>query len=378
MERFDAIVAGLGAMGSATAAHLSMCGQRVLGLERWTPGHTNGSSHGDSRIIREMYFEHPMYVPIVQRALELWRDLERRTETRILTVTGGLMIGPEDGFLVKGTVRSARAHKLPYEVLDGDTVRQRFPAFAPPKGAVAVFDPHAGYLDPDAGNAAHRQVAKMRGADLRYDESVLSWEPDGAGVRVVTSKGTYLADKLCLSVGAYLGPLVEALKLPLTVERQVLFWLDPDPGDPKWNAPECPIWAYEYATDAMCYGFPRLKRGVKASVMHGGETPARAEDTRRDVRDVELKVLRRNAGSLLPAFKTASVRESATCLFYNTPDLDFLVDFHPEHPQVLISSACSGHGYKFASALGEAQADLLLTGKSRYNLTPFRIGRFAR
>jgi sarcosine oxidase len=378
MTRPDVIVAGLGAMGSATAAHLAMRGARVLGLERWQPGHANGSSHGDSRIIREMYFEHPKYVPLVQRALVLWRELERATARRVLTETGGLMAGPRDGFLVSGTIRSAVEHGLPHEVLDAAAVRERFPAFQPSDDVVAVFDPHAGHLDPDAGNAAHHQRAREHGAELRFDEGIVSWTATNDGVRVTTTRGTYEAGQLCLAVGAYLAPFVPELGLSLTVERQVLFWMDPDPGDAMWNAPACPIWAYEYGPDSMCYGFPRLPRGVKASVMHKGETPSRAEDTRRTVRADEVDALRAAAGSLLPGLRTAPVRESATCLFTNTTDLDFVVDMHPAHANVLVSSACSGHGYKFASALGEAQAQWLLDGRSQLDLSPFALARFAR
>ena len=365
-------------MGSATAAHLAQRGSRVLGLERWQPGHAHGSSHGDSRIIREMYAEDPVYVPLVQRALALWRELEARSARPLLTMTGGLMVGPAQGELVQGTLRSAREHALAFEVLDAAAVRRRFPAFQPGDGMVAVWDPNAGHLDPEAGNAAHQALAREHGADLRFDEAVMSWASEGAGVRVSTAKGSYLADRLCLSVGAYLAPLLNAAPLPLAIERQVQFWFDPDPGDAAWNAPACPIWIHESAPGLMCYGFPRLARGVKASLMHGGETAARAEDLRREVHADEAAALRDAAGSLLPALRSARLVGQVACLFSNTSDFDFVIDFHPEHRQVLISSPCSGHGYKFASAIGEIQADLLLQGRSKFDLSPFRLARFGR
>ena len=377
MRHFDTIVAGLGAMGSATAAHLALRGQRVLGLERWAPGHGFGSSHGDSRIIREMYFEHPMYVPMVQRAFALWRELEERSGASLLHVAGGLMLGPADGALVAGTLRSAREHRLEHEVLSAGDVRARFPAFEPRETDVAVFDPHAGWLAPEKCNAAHLEVARAHGAELHYLEPVVRWAIDGDGVRVHTPRETYVADRLVVSAGARTGSLLPGLALPLTVERQLLFWLDPPAGDARYDSPACPIYIHEFDRGVFCYGFPRLARGAKAAVMHRGEVVSDADLVRRDVRDDEVEPLRRALAGVLPGLAQAPVRESGVCLFTNTPDEHFVVDFHPAHPQVLVSSACSGHGFKFASAIGELQADLLTDATPRFDPSPFRIGRFA-
>ena len=377
MKRYDVIVAGLGAMGSATAAQCAMRGANVLGLERWTPGHAHGSSHGDSRIIREMYFEHPMYVPLVQRAYTLWEELEQKTDTELLHVTGGLMAGPATSEIVTGTIRSAREHGLPYEQLDAKGIHQRFPAFQVLDHIVGVVDPRAGHLNPDAGNAAHHALARAHGAELHFDEGVTAWEPDGEGVKVTTARGTYYADQLCLSVGAYLAPLVASLKLPLTVERQVLGWFEPDPGHAKWKAPDCPIWAYDNSAGQMTYGFPRLARGVKMAVMHEGERFTDGGAIRETPDSTDLAFIRERCGELLPAIRTAELREMAVCRFTNTPDLDFVIDHHPEFPQVLVSSPCSGHGYKFASAIGEVSAELLLDGATAFDISPFGIGRLA-
>lgn len=374
-DRYDVIVAGLGAMGSATAAHLALRNQRVLGLERWTPGHPYSSSHGDSRIIREMYFEHPMYVPLVQRAYELWAELGVRAGAPLLHMTGGLMIGPEDGVLVTGTLRSAREHGLDYEVLSPAETTKRFAAFALRDEYVAVYDPRAGYLDPEACNAAHLDAARGSGADLRFNEPVTAWEPDGAGVRVATPKGSYTAGHLVLAVGARTRPLLKGLDTALEVERQPVFWLEPGMEDVRYEEPGFPIYAHEYAPREICYGFPRLPRGVKASVMHSGEIVDEAEVVRRDVADEEVAPLRRALSGVLPDLAKAPVRERDVCLFTNTPDRDFVIDFHPEHPQVLVSSVCSGHGFKFASAIGEIQADLVMNGRCRFDLSLFRIDR---
>jgi len=373
---YDAIVVGLGAMGSATLFHLARRGLRVLGLEQFSEAHQLGSSHGDSRIIRETYFEHPLYVPLVQRAHELWRELEATSGASLMKITSGLMIGPSDGMVVAGTLRSAREHHLPHEVLTPAQVHERFPAFRLASNLVAVLDPRAGYLDPEACNKAHLDAARATGAETRFDEPVLEWNPVGEGVRIRTGAGTYTAHRLVLAAGAWNTGLARDLQLPLTVERQTVFWLEPSGSPYTYEAERFPIYAYEYKAGHICYGFPRLPRGVKASVMHSGDTARDPDSVERTVNDDEAKPLRAALRPVLPELAEAPVRDRGVCLFTNTPDHDFIIDFHPLLPQVLISSPCSGHGFKFASAIGELQADLLTTGRSRFDLSPFRIGRW--
>jgi sarcosine oxidase len=225
--RYDVIVAGLGAMGSATAAQLALRGKKVLGLDRWMPGHRYGSSHGDSRIIREMYFEHPMYVPLLGRAYELWAELGKRVDRKLLNIHGGLMIGRENGMLVSGTLRSAREHRLSHEVLSSAEVKARYPAFDLEHELVAVLDPRAGWLDPEECNAAHQEVAAQKGADLRFEEPLLSWTADDHGVSVTTSHASYVAEHLVLCVGARTNELLPDLELNLEVEREAVFWKEP-------------------------------------------------------------------------------------------------------------------------------------------------------
>jgi sarcosine oxidase len=362
-------------MGSATLFHLAQRGWRVLGLEQYQPGHNLGSSHGDSRIIRELYFEHPLYVPLVQRAYELWSELEERSEKSLMTITGGLMIGPPDGSVVTGTLRSAAAHGLAQKVLDPEQTRRRYPAFDLADGLVAAVDPRAGYLDPEACNAAHLDAARKAGAETHFEEQVLDWSADGEGVRVQTSVGSYTADWLVITAGPWCRSLAHDLELPLSIERQAVFWLDPQEAE-LYDRAQFPIYAYEYKPGSICYGFPRLARGVKASVMHDGETSGDPGSVRRTIDERDLNPLREALRPVLPALSSAPIRESGTCLFTNTPDHDFIVDFHPLHPQVLISSPCSGHGFKFASAMGELQAELLIEGRTRFDVSPFRISRF--
>jgi len=240
------------------------------------------------------------------------------------------------------------------------------------------MDPRAGYLDPEACNRAHIDAARNAGGEARFDEPVLEWNPHGDGVRVRTLSGSYAADRLVLAGGAWTSSLARDLGLPLTVERQTVFWFESDGLNKAYDAADFPIYAYEYKAGHICYGFPRLARGMKASVMHSGELARDAESVRRTVTDDEVKPLREALRPVLPQLAEAAVRESSVCIFTNTPDHDFIIDFHPDHRQVLISSPCSGHGFKFASAIGELQADLITGAKARFDVSPFRATRWPK
>src|SRR5918992_1629494 len=179
---FDVIVVGLGAMGSATLFALSRRGVRALGVDQFAPPHTQGSTHGRTRIIREAYFEHPLYVPLVRRAYELWDDLEREAGRTLFHRTGGLMIGPADGAIVAGARRSAVEHDVQHEMLTADQVRRRWPAYDPPDDHGALFELRAGLLLPEACVEAYLELARRSGAVIRTGERVQSWRADGAGV----------------------------------------------------------------------------------------------------------------------------------------------------------------------------------------------------
>ena len=377
-RQYDVIVVGLGAMGSATLYHLAKRGVRALGLEQFSALHDRGSSHGDSRIIRETYFEHPLYVPLVQRAHELWRALEEESGRRLLTVDGGLMIGPPDGTVVTGTLRSAREHNLPHEILSPEEVTKRFPAFSAIADVVAVLDPRAGYLDPEACTRAHIDLAGRAGAATRFNERVLAWHADSDSVRVVTAAGEYASKKLVLSAGSWINSLLGDLNLPLEIERQTVSWFEPPAPAANYQSSRFPIFAYEFKPGVICYGFPELAKGVKASVMHDGGIFRSPEEIDRTVTEVDVQSLRSSLHDILSDLSRSPVLDSTTCIFTNTPDHDFVIDFHPEHSNVLISSPCSGHGFKFASAIGELQAEMVTTGSSRFDLTPFRLDRLLK
>src|SRR2546423_2972222 len=269
---YDAIVVGLGAMGSATLFHLARRGLHVLGLDQFHRGHTFGSSHGDSRISRETYFEHPLYVPLVQRAHQLWRQLEQLSGLPLMKLTGGLMIGPRDGMVVSGPLRSASQHNLPHEVLSPAQVHDRFPAFKLAPHLTAVLDPRAGFLDPEACNRAHLHSAAAAGAEARFEEPVLEWNAHRHRVRVTTPNAVYFAKRLVLTAGPWTRSLTRGVDLPLSVERQSVFWFADEGLGDAYHAAHFPIYASEFKPGTICYGFPSLVRGMKASVMHDGAT----------------------------------------------------------------------------------------------------------
>ncbi|MPY87498.1 MAG: N-methyl-L-tryptophan oxidase [Luteitalea sp.] len=374
--RFEVAIIGLGAMGSAAAYHLVRRGRRVLGLDRFAPPHTMGSSHGQTRIIREAYFEHPQYVPIVQHAYTCWARLEEESGERLFEQTGGLAIGRPDSGVVAGARASVERHRLPYEELSAAEVHRRCPALQLEEDMVALLEPRAGMLFPERCVEAHLRLAAARGATLRTNETVTAWQPSQDEVTIETTSGRYTADRLVIAAGAWLPTLVPDLALPLAIERAIVHWFDPGEHAVRFVPERLPVFIFEYAAGLKFYGFPARPEGVKVARHHQGELTEAAR-VRRDVAPEEVAAMRSLLARFLPDLHGAW-RGSSVCLYTNTPDDDFIIDAHPEHPQVLIVSPCSGHGFKFSSAIGEIVADLVTDGRSGFDLTPFRLSRFAR
>jgi sarcosine oxidase len=353
----DVIVVGLGVAGSAIACEVARRGLRVAALDRYSPPHANGSSHGESRIIREAYFEHPAYVPMVQRAYDLWRELEAASGERFLVTTGGLMIGAPDSALVAGARRSADEHGLRYAMLTASEVQDRFPALAPETGMVGVWEPRAGILDPERCIDALLSRARTHGAALHFDESARAWRADRDGVHVQTTRAGYRARKLVIAAGPWVGSLVPELQSNLRIERQVVFWFDPSADAAAFAPSRCPIHIWQYDGGRFFYGFPDLGNGIKLGFHHEGATTT-AETVSRDVEPGEEERVRAVARRFTP-HADGPLRRAAVCLYTNTRDEHFLIDRHPAHAQVLVASACSGHGFKFGPVIGEMVADMV-------------------
>jgi sarcosine oxidase len=358
-RKCDVIVVGLGAMGSAAAWTLAARGVRVLGLDRYQPPHRHGSHHGESRIIRKAYYEHPGYVPMLERAFAAWRELEARAHATLLRRTGGLMIGLPAGQLVPGVLASARAHRLPHEVLSSDALAARYPQFRLDPAMIAVWEEDIGILYPEACVRAFLEGAGAANAELRYGEAAQEWTCRPEGVQVSTAQGRYSAGTLVLTAGAGMGELVAELRAHLSVERQVLAHFAPAGDAAALSLGRFPIFCLEEAKGAFYYGFPDLGAGCKVARHHGDA----------DIADIRAFMERR-----LPQANGA-LRASDVCLYTNTPDFHFVVDRHPRHDEVIVASVCSGHGFKFAPVMGGIVADLVQGRKPAFDLSMFRMAR---
>jgi sarcosine oxidase len=381
MSTYDTIIIGLGGMGSAAAYQLAQRGSRVLGLERHSPAHNQGSSHGKSRIIRQAYFEDPAYVPLLLRAYELWEQLERETGETLLTVTGGLMIGPPDSATVAGATRSAREYGLYHELLDANEIRRRYPPLHPAPGTVALYERKAGFVRPEASVAAHLHRAAALGAELRFNEPALAWEaaPGGDRVRVTTAQGSYEAAKLIVAPGPWAPEVLADLQLPLVVERQVLYWFEPVGGIQPFLPERFPIYIWE-ANGVQFYGFPAQEGppgGVKVAFFRQGGMPTTPATIDRAVHPEEIAAMRAAIAERIPALNGRFL-DAVTCMYTTAPDEHFIIAPHPRHPGVVIASPCSGHGYKFCSVVGEILADLALDGATRHPIGLFGVERFGK
>lgn len=373
-RRHDAIVVGVGGFGSAALYHLARRGRRVLGLERFDVPHDLGSSGGVTRIIRLAYYEHPSYVPLLARSYELWRELEAEASERLLAITGSVDASEEDGRIFRGSLASCLEHGLAHEVLTGEELTARFPGYRLPAGTMAVLQPEGGFLLPERCIVAHASLSLSAGAELRARERVLGWEPAAEGVRVRTDRGEYEAERLVLAGGAWMS---ELMGMPLVqAERQVLGWFQP--LQPELFTPErFPVFNLELG-DGHFYGFPVYGiPGFKLGRYHHLGEQVDADTVDRAPRPDDEAVLRSFAERWFPEGAGPTMTLKA-CLFENTPDEHFVVDLHPEAPQVVCVGGGSGHGFKFCSVLGEIAADLALDGETRHDIALLRLGRFGQ
>ncbi len=374
---YDVIVAGIGGMGSSTAAELASRGARVLGLDRAGIPNDSGSSHGVNRIIRLTYAEDPRYVPLLRRAYERWRELEGRLGEPILVTTGGVDIGPPGSKTVNGALASARTHDLEHELLDAAAVNARYPGLQLPADMVAVYQPDGGFVLSERAIAGYARLALDAGADLRGYEPITDWHPEGDGVVVRTTRGEYRARHLVISAGAWVGKLVPALAGVAVPERQVLLWaqtLRPE----RYAVGSFPIFILE-VPEGLFYGFPEYGiPGLKIGRMHHRRQVVDPDAWDRTVVEPEDEAVLRAATARYLPDADGPALTLKSCMFTNTPDEDFVIDKLPGAPQVVVVSPCSGHGFKFASVIGEIVADLALDGGTDHDIEMFRIDRFTR
>ena len=374
MPAYDAIVLGLGGMGSATLFHLARRGLRVLGLERFDLVHEYGSSHGLTRIIRLAYWEHPTYVAMLRRAYELWRELETLAGERLLHITGSVDAGPESGAIFGGALKSSELHGLEHEVLDGDELHRRYPGYRLPKSFKCLYQPEGGFLLPERCDVAHVEQALARGAEVHCREEVLEWEANGGRARVRTSRGSYEAGRLVICAGPWASKLVPELANLAVPERQVLAWLQPTRPD-LFHPATFPVFNLE-VEEGRYYGFPSfLIPGFKFGKYHHRGENVDPDTVNRNPEPEDEELLRAFARRYFPEGEGPTLMLKA-CMFTNTPDRHFILDRHPAHPEISIAAGFSGHGYKFCSVIGEVMADLVQAERGRHDIGFFRLGRF--
>lgn len=362
-------------MGSAAAFQLARRGALVIGLETFGPAHDRGSSHGESRIIRQAYFEDPAYVPLVLRAYQLWRELEASSGERLLETTGGVMIGAPEGDMVSGSLQSAVRWGLPYRILTASELQAEFPVFQPARDQVGLVEPDAGVLAPELAVLSHLRLAASLEAELHFGERVLGWDTTKSSVVVSTNSSRYEADRLVLTAGAWSPELLPGLGMPLQPVRQVMVWFAPtDIG--RFTAPSCPIYLLERGDGDQFYGVPtRDGQTTKAARHHGGELTT-AASVRRDIDDRDVANVRQGLAEILPELAAAPLARAAACLYTNTPDLNFVIGQHPTSERVMVAGGFSGHGFKFSPVVGEILADLAESGHTSLPIGIFSPTRF--
>ncbi|MCI0436813.1 MAG: N-methyl-L-tryptophan oxidase [Gemmatimonadetes bacterium] len=362
------VIAGLGITGAAAAVELARRGRSVLAVDARVPPHSLGSSHGRTRIIREAYYEHPLYVPLVQRAYASWRALERRSGTALLLPTGGLHIGPPAGDMVAGVLRSVRDHALDHEILEPAAIHRRFPALSVQKDEIGILEPNAGVLRAEPCLKALIDAAAAAGATLRTGDAMMGWDAGSGGVTVALGSGRVSAAHLVLALGAWLPRFVD---VALEIERQFVTWFEPI--DPERVRPgRIPVLMREYAPGRIVYAFPDLGHGLKASIHHEGE-PCDPETVDRTVRPAEIARVRSLLDAMLPG-SSGGLLDSVVCLYTNTKDGHFAIGT-TDRDRVVVASACSGHGFKFAPVTGELIASLVTGESAGFDLSPFRLER---
>ncbi|MGH8871221.1 MAG: N-methyl-L-tryptophan oxidase [Acidimicrobiia bacterium] len=374
-KTYDVIVVGVGGMGSAALHHLARRGLRVLGLEQFDIPHDQGSSHGVNRIFRLAYYEHPSYVPLMIRARDLWLDLEMAAGERLVHVTGSVDAGPADSEVFSGSLDSCRIHGLDHDVLDSVALARRFPGYRLPEDTMTVYQPEGGFVLSERCIVAHVNAALGDGAEVHAREPVHDWSvTTQGGVRVESSRRAYEAARLVITAGAWASTVLPDMVGLAIAERQVLGWFQPK--RPELFTPDrFPVFNLA-VPEGRYYGCPVFGvPGFKIGRYHHLEEATTPETVNRVVDDRDESVLRTALDRYFPDADGPTMALK-TCLFTNSPDEHFIIDTWPEHPQVIVAAGFSGHGFKFASVVGELLADLALDGRTTQDISMFRLSRF--
>lgn len=370
---YDVIVVGVGGMGSAATYHLAKRGYDVLGLEQFNIPHQRGSSHGLTRIIRKAYSEDPEYVPLLDRSYELWETLQEEHGRQLLYLEGSIAAGRPDEENFNGAIEACEEHDLSYEILSSDELADRYPGYQLPEEFQAVYQPGGGFLASDRCLVAHVEQTFEHGGEIHPREGVTDWTVTSDGVHVETEKTEYTADRLVISAGAWAQELIDELDGKATPERQVLGWFQPT--EPEHFSPESfPVFTATF-DEGPYFGFPTFEvPGFKIGRHHHLEQDTTPDSIDRSPRPEDEAVLRNIVNEHFPT-GAGPTMQLTTCMYTNSPDEQFIIDTHPEFPEVVIAAGFSGHGYKFCSVVGEILADLASKGETLHPIDMFRFKR---
>jgi len=374
MPSYDAIVIGVGGMGSAAVYHLAQRGLKVLGLEKYAIPHEMGSSHGYSRMIRYTLQEHPSYVPLVRRSYELWHEMEETAGEELMVTTGSIRAGAPNSPFFLNAKEACDLHSIPYEILTASEVNKRFPGYRFPEEISSVYQADGGFLLPERCIVTHVQAAERAGADVHSQETVLDWEVRGDGVQVRTDRDTYTAGRLVVTVGPWAANLVPELAAYAVPERQVMGWFQPERPE-LYTAEIFPVFGV-FTEEGRYYGFPsHAVPGFKIGRAHHLLQKVDPDAIDREVHPEDEDILRQAVNRYFP-LAAGKLLDRKTCMYTNTPDEHFMIGTLPGQPQVSVAAGFSGHGFKFASVIGEIMADLAQNGATEHDINLFRLDRF--
>jgi sarcosine oxidase len=372
---YDAIVIGLGGMGSSALAHAATRGMHVLGLERFHRLHDLGSSAGRSRIIRQAYFEDAAYVPLVQDAYVRWHELETATGLDVLNLTGVLLVGTPEHESVINARASALLHDLAFEELNAGDIARRYPRLAPRRGEIGIFEPNAGLVIPEVAIEAYLRVAQAAGAEMRFNTPLSAWRETPGGTFTVTAADgeRYEGRRLALCMGAWFESIAAEIGIPIVIERRVQHWFAQSAG--AFGTADLPTFLVDrFEQPSRMYGFPDLGDGVKAA-FHGTGERTHADALDRVVHEADTAPLRTSLEAWLPG-STAHYAGGKVCMYSLTPDEHFVLGTHPDDARIVLAGGFSGHGFKFASAIGDVIADLLVHGQTARDIDFLAPTRF--
>lgn len=383
---YDVVVVGLGGVGSAALYQLAKNGAKAVGIDKFSPPHNLGSSHGDTRIIRQAIGEGNFYMPLVRRSYEIWRDLENQTGLDLLTTCGGIiMVSPADKSVIHGsqdffgeTISVAQKYGIPHSILNAYDIQTRFPQFNLVGDEKGYHEPMAGFLRPENCVKANLMAARQLGAEISVHDKVINIIPTGNGVIVQAESDAYHAQKVIVSAGAWISKLMPRYASLFTVSRQVQYWFDVEGSYHEFTKDKFPVFIWQ-KDGGITYGFPAID-GPKGGLKIASETNdiVDPDSVSREVSAKEIiKMHIEKVFNAIPALGPKCIK-AVSCLYTNTTDSHFVIDFHPEFPQIIIASACSGHGFKHSAAIGQLLAELTLDGRSKFDINNFGLKRFEK